>query len=272
VPIDLSTRLRALVRPALGHPRVMPATALALRARTVRPAWRFAARELARRPGLMLYRAPGAGGLLVGLRHGTGDVVTLGEVFHELDYVPPPAVAAVLPAAPRVLDLGANVGLFGAYALGRWPEATVVAYEPDPANAAVHERVVAANGLQDRWRVERAAAGAADGTARFASGEIALSRLADDGDLEVRVVDVLDEIAAADLLKVDIEGGEWPILADPRFAARPPRVVAMEYHATGAPGPDPRAEAERLLHGAGFQTAAIRRHAQGDGMLWAWRT
>jgi len=268
-------RLRAALRPLLAHPRVVPATALALRARTVRPAWRFAGRELVRRRGLALYVAR-EGGLRVGVRHGTGDVVTLGEVFHERDYAPPPAVAAQLEGAPRILDLGANVGLFGAWALGRWPGADVTAYEPDPDNAAVHERVVAANGLAGRWRVVRAAAGAADGTVSFAAGGVALSHVLAPGERAEQAItverrDVLAEVGAADLLKLDVEGGEWAILADPRFAAAPPRVLAMEYHAAGAPGADPRAEALRLLAAAGLRTADIRRHAHGDGMLWAWR-
>ncbi len=264
------SRLRTL----LAHPRVVPATALALRARTVRPSWRFAGRELTRRKGLNLYTAR-AGGLEVGVRHGTGDVVTLGEVFHERDYEPPAAVEALLGPAPRILDLGANVGMFGAWALGRWPGADVTAYEPDPANAAVHERVIAANGLAERWRVVRAAAGAEDGSVHFAAGGVALSHVvgeATHATIEVELRDVLPGLAAVDLLKLDVEGGEWPILQDPRFAAAPPRALAMEYHADGAPGPDPREEAVRLLAAAGLQVLDIRRHAHGDGMLWAWRT
>jgi len=270
-------RLRRALRPLLAHPRVVPATALILRARTVAPAWRLAGRELTGRRGLALYRAR-EGGLQVGVRHATGDLVTLGEVFHERDYDPPPAVEALLGDAPRILDLGANVGMFGAWALGRWPRADVTAYEPDPANAEVHERVIAANGLGARWRVVRAAAGASQGTVSFSSGEIALSHVLAPGEraagqtIEVELRDVLDEVADADLVKLDIEGGEWPILSDPRFATAPPRTLAMEYHAHGAPGADPRAEAQRLLAGAGLRTADIRRHAHGDGMLWAWRT
>lgn len=270
-------RVHRLVRPLLAHPRVLPATALALRARTVRPAWRFAGRELAGRRALAFYTAR-EGGLRVGVRHGTGDVVTLGEVFHERDYDPPEEVAAVLGRAPRVLDLGANVGLFGAWALGRWPHADVAAYEPDPANAAVHARTIAANSLGERWRLTRAAAGAANATVAFASGEVALSHVLQPGEdrtsqtIEVPLHDVLPEVSGADLVKLDIEGGEWAILGDPRFAAAPPRALAMEYHADQAPGGDPRAEALRLLAAAGLTVRDIRRHATGEGMLWAWRS
>jgi len=272
--------LHARARALAGHPRIVPATALVLRARTVRPAWRFVLRELARRPGLVLHTLREADAR-VGVRHGTGDVVTLGEVFHERDYAPPPPVAARLDAlaAPRLVDLGANVGMFGAEALARWPGASCVAYEPDPANAAVHERVIAANGWGERWELRRAAAGAQDGTARFVAGEVALSRLAaaggagDEGAaIEVRVQDVLPVVARADLLKMDIEGGEWAILGDPRFAAAPPQAVAMEYHAEGAPaGSDPRAAATALLEAAGLEVHETRRTTHGAGMLWAWR-
>jgi hypothetical protein len=83
---------------------------------------------------------------------------------------------------------------------------------------------------------------------------------------------VLPEIAGVDLLKIDTEGGEWPILADPRFAAAPPRVVVLEYHPEGAPGPDPRGAVLDYLSRAGLTaTASIFQRADGYGMLWAWR-
>jgi hypothetical protein len=71
---------------------------------------------------------------------------------------------------------------------------------------------------------------------------------------------------------MDIEGGEWAILGDPRFAAGPPQVVVMEHHPEGSPGPDPRAAALEALARAGLTaTASIFLRADGYGMLWAWR-
>ena len=263
------------------HPRVLPTVALALRARTVRTPVRFALRELSGRRRLDLYRLRGAEAT-VGVRHGTGDVVTLGELFHEHDYEPPAAVASALDrtAEPRILDLGANVGMFGAWALARWPSASVDAFEPDPQNAAVHARAAAANGHGDRWRLHRAAAGTAPGSARFVAGDVALSRLAGLGapagegqTIEVPVRDVLPLIAGADLVKLDVEGAEWPLLADPRFAADPPRAVTMEYHPEGAPaGADPAAAARALLEAAGLHVEDGRRTSAGTGQLWAWRS
>jgi FkbM family methyltransferase len=255
-----------------AHPRLEPAVALVLRGRQVRETGRFVAREAAGRRGAAVYRLRSSG-LRVVVRHGTGDVVTLGEIFHRPDYAPQTVVAAALGTPRRILDLGANVGMFGLWALGRWPGAEVTGYEPDPFNAAIHERAIAVNGLDARWRLVRAAAGARDGTVRFASGQAALSHVVADGegDTEVPLRDVLAEIAQADLVKLDVEGGEWEVLGDERFAAAPPRAIVFEYHPRGCPGDDPHAEALRLLACAGLRSAEVWSRADGHGMLWGWR-
>jgi FkbM family methyltransferase len=259
----------AWLRHALGHRSVLPVTALLLRARTVRRSVAFVARELARRSGLFAYTLRGVGAKVV-VRHGTADVVTLGEVFHERDYEPPAEMPAIDPRL--IVDLGANVGYFGAFALERWPEASVIAYEPDPSNAAVHARAMAVNRFGPRWELRRAAAAARTGELRFRATGDALSHASDTGNVLVAGEDVLPLIARADLVKLDIEGGEWDILADARFAAHPPASLVLEYHPHGSAGPDPQAAALAHLRAAGLTgTATIFARADGYGMLWAWQ-
>jgi FkbM family methyltransferase len=277
-------RARRAVQPLLTHPRVLPAVALALRARLVIGSASFLVRELrARGPqAALLYPLRRAPQIRVAVRHGTGDVVTLGEVFHDLDYEPPAAVATHLEAQGahlRVLDLGANVGMFGAWAHHRWPGAHVQAFEADPDNADTHALTIAANpALSERWVLERAAAGAADGEARFVPGGVALSHLAGAGDdsaaqIVVPVEDVLPALAAADLVKIDIEGGEWALLSDERFATDPPPVLVAEYHPHLCPGPgDARTTALALLDRAGYTTIPVAHSDDhGAGMVWAYR-
>ena len=262
------TRAPNWLRQVLAHPRVVPLTALLLRARAVQPSARFLARELLRRKGLAAYRVRGRP-VQVLVRHATGDPVTLGEVFHERDYVPPAGAIRATPS--RIVDLGANVGYFGAFALTEWPGASVVAYEPDPDNAEVHASAISLNGLSDRWELRRAAASTTQGSVRFHASGDALSHADEEGSLVVRGEDVLPVIAGADLLKVDIEGGEWAILEDPRFNASPPRALVLEYHPRGPSHPDPHADAVRLIRAAGLtETATIFKRADGHGMLWAW--
>jgi FkbM family methyltransferase len=262
------------LRGLAGRPRLLPLTALLLRARTVRPAAAFVARECAGRGGLCTYRLRQSG-LRVGIRHGTGDVVTLGEIFHDPHYRPTAEVERSLARVANIVDLGANVGLFGAFAAARWPEAEILAFEPDPANAVVHEQAIAMNGLQERWRLVRAAAGAHGGRAAFVAGGVALSHLAGAGEvqqtIEVPVEDVLPLLARADLLKMDIEGGEWAILGDPRFRESPPRALVLEYHPRFCPGRDPRRAMESALEAAGMRVQSIWHRDDGHGMLWAWR-
>jgi FkbM family methyltransferase len=253
----------------------MPITALLLRARTVRPSIAFVVREGLRREGLFVYRLR-QNGLHVAIRHRTGDVVTLGEVFHEHDYRPPPELDRELAQVKSIVDLGANIGLFGAFAAANWPEAKIVAFEPDPANADVHGQTIAINALQARWSLVRAAAGACAGQARFIAGDIALSRLANANDdvtsIEVSVEDVIPRMAEADLVKMDIEGGEWAILNDPRFQELPPRALVLEYHPQFCSARNPREAAEAALVVAGLRVQSIWHRADGHGMLWAWRS
>ncbi|HLH13627.1 MAG TPA: FkbM family methyltransferase [Solirubrobacteraceae bacterium] len=263
-----------LARRLAGHRRLLPLTALLLRGRTVRPTPAFVARALLRRRGTFAYTLR-ENGLKVAIRHGTGDVVTLGEVFHERDYEPPQELREQLAGVRRIVDLGGNVGLFGAFAAARWPHAEIVAFEPDPDNADVHEQTIALNELRARWRLVRAAAGPRSGRARFVAGAAALSRLADandDASIEVAVEDVVPRLARADLVKIDIEGAEWPILADPRFREGPPGALVLEYHPRFCPTDDPRAAAESALTAAGLRVRNIWERADGHGMLWAWRS
>ena len=248
-----------------------------LRSSVVRESLRFAARELAGRRRLAGYRLR-TSGRLVYVRHGTPDVVTLDEVFYSRDYEPPLPVEAILESLrrpPEVLDLGANIGLFGVFVLERFPRARITAFEPDAANTEVLHRCVAANDHSGAWRVVEAAAANHDGTVAFSSGRFALSRvelpeaLVDAG--HVRAVDVFPYLSRADLLKMDIEGGEWAILGDRRFGRGAPAALVLEYHPHLCPEPDPRRAATRIVASAGYELEVGDQLADGSGILWAWR-
>lgn len=249
-------------------------------AQGVRSPWRFAALELSGRGGERPYVLRESD-LQVWLRHRTADVAVVTEIFHEHVYEPPPGPRAAIEALgrpPEVLDLGANIGLFGAYALGRWPGCGVTAYEPDPLNCALHRRTVAANPGR-RWELRELAASNEDGAIAFGGGRFSASaRLApgeeEAGSATVAAADVLPVLREIDLAKIDIEGGEWAILGDARFPASAPAVIVLEYHAHLCPGPDPRAAAEEALDAAGMRTAhlGLAGATEGQGMLWAWRS
>lgn len=232
-------------------------------ARLVSPAPVFALGQFTRRSR----RYELGDGTRVLLRHRTRDVPILVEIFGRGTYQPPARVDLAGPI--RVLDLGGNIGLFGAYALQRWNVRELVSYEPDPANYALLEVTARAA----RWKTEHVAVSERAGTMRFLTGQCSESREAQAGEpggIDVPMVDVFQD-GPCDLLKMDIEGGEWPILADPRLAGFA-RVIVVEWHAVGSPDPtDAFNDARRLLSDAGYVNQAdMPREHDGNGVLWAW--
>ena len=163
------------------------------------------------------------------LRPGTGDAAIWGEINVRGVYQPPWPI----PAGTRVLDLGGHVGYFGRWALANWPVSEVVSVEPDAANADLLERNIGAVG-DERWRLIRAAAATRPGTAAFAGGRGAGSGLRAGGEDVVDTVDTLGLLSNCDFAKIDIEGGEWTVLADARFAKSAPAMLVLEYHRTPA--------------------------------------
>jgi FkbM family methyltransferase len=250
-------------------------------ARAVHETTRFGALQLGR-PRVAAYRLRESG-LVVFLRHRTRDIDILHEIFGgtpgRQGYEVPARAAVLLDAAhpPRVIDVGANVGLFGAYVLSRWPDARILAFEPDPANAALLRRTIDANRLGHRWRLQQVAISTRDGHAAFAAGLFADSHISDGhavpGTVTVPTRDIFGEDHAVDLLKMDIEGGEWPILLDDRLAGLGARVVVLEWHERGSPDADPQRAASERLRAAGYAIVDRSPPSQGDdqGVLWAIR-
>lgn len=194
-------------------------------------------------------------------------------------YAPPESVHAIIShmRPQRILDLGANIGLYTLSALARDPEATVIAVEPDPDNLKLLQRNVIQNNLDKSVQIVPAAAGTGAGRMRFASGKRELSHLVyDEGQdvhsgIDVDIVDVFDLARGCDLLKMDIEGGEWPILRDPRFASLDARLIVLEWHEPNSHADSPKLEAERLLCEAGYVVVHHGRDVPWAGEIWAYR-
>ncbi len=243
-------------------------------------------------PRVAGYRLKGSSAKVF-LRHRTRDVNILNEIFGGTggrdSYEPPEPVARLLDArpAPAIFDLGGNIGLFAIYALGRWPGSTVESFEPDPTNLTVLGQAVEGNDFGERWSVSAVAVSNEDAELQFVAGLSADSHLADEaggdgGDafggaaaggrmITVRTIDWLATEPRGDLLKMDIEGGEWAILTDPRLARLEVDVLVLEWHARGCPFPDPREAVMRLLRTAGYERLEEVSDDHESGVLWAWR-
>lgn len=279
------------------HPQRLRRTVGA--ASCVRERGRFVVSELRNVPSLGRYRLRGSG-LTTHIRHPLLDMWGLEELFRFRVYDPPDEVVRALAAVERplrILDLGGNVGFFGLFVREQFADARLVSFEPDPGNASVLRDSIRANGLEESWQLIEACAAPADGSVSFESS-FHLSRAGGDADaalarkqsqiaaflpflagtplvrsqtLQVAARDVFPYLRNADLVKIDIEGGEWPILADPRFAQLDAAALVMEYHPSYRSEGDAAEAVRRALEAAGY---TVGRHVPGDdaAVLWAWKS
>lgn len=237
--------------------------------RLVRERRRFAANEALNGWKIGTYRLCD-GNATISLRHHPSphgspsiDTWVLREIFRDGAYEIPNRVS--LPPGPKIVDLGANIGLFTAFMFARYPKAQITAFEPDQDNARLLRGTARRNGYGDRLSIHEAAAMPYDGMVRFATGRHQFSGLVGDADstaVDVAGVDVFPFLSDVDLLKMDIEGAEWALLGDARFGAA--RSVVLEYHPMMCPSPDPGALVKKLLVARGYEIIV-----DDEPMVWA---
>ena len=201
------------------------------------------------------------------------DLEALFELFERGEYEPPAELRERLGAGRvrSVLDIGGNVGMFAAWAAGRWPGARVTSFEPSPESTVVFREWQARGGL-DVELVE-ACAMTVDGPVHFVEGLGGGSHegTAENATTVLPGIDVFPYLGKADFAKIDIEGGEWAILSDPRLADLHSLTLAMEYHRNRAPSLPAEQAARDLLTAAGFQVGHVTPNHWGHGTLWAWK-
>jgi FkbM family methyltransferase len=243
-----------------------------LAAAQLRPRSAFLVGEL--RGGVRAY-ALAKGGVAV-IRHRSRDIDLVVEIFGpRRAYEPPESLVRRLAGPLKILDLGGNIGLFAGFALHRYDVREITSFEPDPENAAVLARAIELNGAGDRWHLRPVAVSNAAGPIRFVTGRLLESRRADPGEhgVELPAVDLFDLDHDVELIKIDIEGGEWALLGDPRLPALGPGVIVLEWHARGSPDPDPHAAALGLLQRAGYviHRDEVDPPLGHTGLVWAAR-
>jgi FkbM family methyltransferase len=191
-------------------------------------------------------RPPGSR-LRVALRGGTSDVDVFEQVFVRLEYE-----GRHLPQwralerkyqdllhsgrRPVIVDCGANVGMASVYFHSVFPEATIVAIEPEPGNFGILKsnclafpRITPVHAaVSDRAGAMRLAnPGAANWAFQFER-----TGVLDEGVVEaITIADALTVVKDGELLivKVDIEGAEEHLFRATDWASRAPLVI-VELH------------------------------------------
>jgi FkbM family methyltransferase len=137
-----------------------------------------------------------------------------------------------------ILDIGANVGSFAIWASLRWPNSTIHCYEPYPQTFAILEENVKHlhNVICNNVAVYPSTKDSEPFWSRYAGdGEAGLTayvgtifrKLAAENILEVPVFHPRD-LPSADIIKLDVEGGEAVILG--ATALQDVSLILLEYH------------------------------------------
>lgn len=202
------------------------------------------------------------------------------EVFVQQIYRP--RLAKSRDEVRLVVDVGANVGYSVIYFARMFPKAKIIAIEPSLTNVKALTRNVELNGLQDRVSIQNVAAGTSDGTIYLVDrGAVSFTTAdADARGVKVSVADILKQLAGEriDVLKIDCEGAEYPIIMDDRFAALRAAILLLEWHATEEHPAANREICDRLCalqwnveEGAQYWGQDIRDGLLGFGQLCAYR-
>lgn len=204
------------------------------------------------------------------LRPGTTDRNVWNDTFGGAGgyHVPP----VNMPIPSTVLDLGANIGLTAAHYRQAWPNASVVAVEPDRGNCQM------ARLNTDATILEVAAAGEYGDAAFDDTGGEWGYRLDPDGAARVSCVPmswIIDNSfgvgSSVDFCKMDIEGGEWAVFGDgENWADRVHRLLVELHPGPGIPN-DTNLIVERGIEWLTALGYYVEPHLPHPRALWAKR-
>lgn len=168
---------------------------------------------------------------------GGSDIATFDEVIVDRCYDLPFELAPT-----TIIDAGANIGLTAAYFAVTYPDATIVTIEPDPSNFELLQHNVAPYA---NVHPVRAAVWTSSGTVRLGDPRngprgFRVDDAAPRGfDVDaVTLVEIMDRFGmdTVDLLKIDVEGAEVELFADPSAWIDRVGAIAIELHDRARPG------------------------------------
>ena len=115
----------------------------------------------------------------------------------------------------RIIDIGANIGIFAVTVAKKYPKATIIAIEPEKNNFAALTRNIQISDAKNIIAVKKAVSSKAGKSALRVSPDNkgAHSLLSSSAAEETQEVEIttLDEFLPADIIKLDAEGAEYEI-------------------------------------------------------------
>jgi len=138
-----------------------------------------------------------------------------------------------LPAKPFIIDCGANIGLSVIYMKSLYPDAEIMAFEPDEQNFKLLEKNVRSFGLT-AVTLKKEAVWVEEGKMFFSERGSTDSKIIENKSPDAVSVDAirLKNIInrRIDFLKIDIEGAEYAVLTDIQDSLHFVQNLFVEYH------------------------------------------
>jgi len=149
------------------------------------------------------------------------------EIFVEKIY------KQTLQEQPYIIDCGANIGLSVIYIKDQYPEANIVAFEPDEKNYELLSKNIASFGYTNVI-ARKEAVWIENTTLDFSSDASMSSKIESSGSAntnKVKAIRLKEQIdRKVDFLKIDIEGAEYAVLKDIEPTLHWVNNMFIEYH------------------------------------------
>ncbi len=154
----------------------------------------------------------------------------LTEIFIEQVY------KQYLDTNPYIIDCGANIGLSIIYMKRQYPNARIIAFEPDETNYLLLSKNITSFNYKDVI-LKKEAVWVEDTILQFSSNASMSSKInnccLDDNSIAVKAIRLKNLITEkVDFLKIDIEGAEYAILRDIAERLYFVKNLFIEYHGT----------------------------------------
>ncbi|HEX8332170.1 MAG TPA: FkbM family methyltransferase, partial [Segetibacter sp.] len=173
---------------------------------------------------------------------------TLREIFIEEIY------RIELPPKALIIDCGANIGLGIIYLKEQYPDAHVIAFEPDENNFELLKKNIASFKLQN-VDARKEAVWIADSELHFSNDGTMGSRIELSGTGDTRKVKAIKLASLLNnkihFLKIDIEGAEYTVIKDLKDSLSNVENVFLEYHGDFSQNNE-LTEIFNIMQGAGF--------------------
>jgi FkbM family methyltransferase len=156
---------------------------------------------------------------------------------------------------PVIFDCGANVGTSCAFFKYRYPQARILAFEPNPNIVEYLKRNIKNNSLENIEVIEKAVWISNDGIELGLDNADASSIHIEKNKAKVgtvRLKDLLAKEQTVDMLKMDIEGAEFEVLSDCNVSLMNVKNLFIEYHSYSSQ-PQQLSEIIRVLESSGFR-------------------